>query len=246
MIGHIIFLGAFFTVVAVIAITVARALLRSRRDLRKQMVNRIRWHGVFEDLPARDRICRHVLTGEFKSRQCPNSFDCRECETHHKWVERHPVAKGDHPEEDMFGMAFPLDRFYHRGHTWAKMESDGTITIGLDDLGRRLLGTPDAIELPGPGTRLEANGPAFRVRRQGTEVRVLSPVDGRVIESCGMTIRVRPDSLDLTHLLRGAEVRPWLMREMERLQLAVSASLADGGVPTEADMDAVSEMLLEP
>lgn len=246
MIGHIIFLGAFFSVLTIITVTLASALLRSRRDLRRQMVERIRWHGDFEDLPARDRVCRHVLTGEFKSRQCPNGFDCRECETHNKWVEKHPAAGADHPEEDMFGMAFPLDRFYHRGHTWVKMESDGTLTIGLDDLGRRLLGTPDSVELPAPGARLETNGAAFRARRQGIEVRVLAPVDGEVIEARDMTLRVRPDKLDFRHLLRGAEVRPWLMREMERLQLAVSANLADGGVPMEADMDAVSEMLLEP
>ncbi len=38
------------------------------------------------------------------------------------------------------------------------------------------------------------------------------------------------------HLLRGAEIAPWVMREMERLQLTLAAegaepTLADGGVP---------------
>ena len=65
----------------------------------------------------------------------------------------------------------------------------------------------------------------------------------------------------MRHLLSGAEVKPWLMREMERLQLALTMegasvpSLADGGVPVrdiaaaypQTDWDAVcGEMFLEP
>ncbi len=243
MLGHFIFLGAFFSVITIIGVTLLAALYRSQSDLRRQKVDRIRWHTDFEDLPADDRICRHVLTGEFKSRQCPHAFDCRECETHRKLSERHPLALVGRAEEDMFGMSFPLDRFYHRGHTWARPEPDGTMTVGVDDLGTRLLGTPDAVESPQVGTHLEANGTAFRVRKHGAEVRLLSPVDGEVLESSGLHLRVRPDSGDVRHLLRGPEVHPWLMREMERLQ---GQTLADGGVPVAADLDAVAEMFLEP
>ena len=104
----------------------------------------------FHDLPAADRACRHVLTGEFKSRECPNAFDCRGCETHAKLVALHPPAAGEESEAEIFGMSFPLDRMYHRGHTWARPEADGTVTVGLDDLGTRLLGTPDAVDCRRP------------------------------------------------------------------------------------------------
>jgi glycine cleavage system H lipoate-binding protein len=240
---RIVFLGVFSAVAVIVACTVINAILRARRALRHGEVDHIRWHGDFEDLSSRDRICRHVLTGELQSRQCPNAFDCRECETHGKLLERHPLPAAPRNEEDMFGMSFPLDRFYHRGHTWARLDADGNMTIGLDDLGRRLLGAPDSVELPHPGERIETNGTAFRVRRNGVEVRVLAPVDGTVMEASGLGMRVRPDSLNLAHLLRGSEVRPWLMRELERLQ---GQSLADGGVPVEADAETVAEMFLEP
>jgi hypothetical protein len=264
--AHTIFLTAFFTVVAAIAVTVATAFFRSWRALRRDDAGRIRWHSDFHDLPAADRDCRHVLTGEFASRQCPNAFDCRECATHARWIKDHPPAAAAESEDEIFGLSFPLNRFYHRGHTWARPEADGTVTIGLDDLGRRLLGTPDAVELPQPGTRLAANGPAFRVRKREAEVRVLSPVDGEVVEIGGADrdyfLRVKPigDSCDMRHLLCGWEVRPWLSRELERLQLVLSPdgaspALADGGVPV-ADIsaqypavnwDAVcGEMFLEP
>src|SRR5579862_8462492 len=105
--GHIVFLGAFYTVLVVVLTTVLNAAIRSRRDLRSRKVEHIRWHSDFHDLPAGDRVCRHVLTGEFQNRECPNSFDCRGCETHAKLIARHPAADGG--EEEIFGMSFPLD-----------------------------------------------------------------------------------------------------------------------------------------
>jgi glycine cleavage system H protein len=259
-----IFLGAFYTVLTIIAATLLNALWRSFRAMRRGKVEEIRWHSDFHDLPTCDRDCRHVLTGEFQHRECPNAFDCRGCQTHARWIAQHPVRAGE--EDDVFGMSFPRDRLYHRGHTWARPEADGTVTVGLDDLGRRLLGRPDSLELPAAGTRLAVNGPAFRVRRREAEVRVLSPVDGEVVETGAVDgdylLRVKPvgERCDMRHLLSGWEVRPWIMREMEHLQLALStdgmrATLADGGVPVadlaascpDADWDAVcGEMFLEP
>jgi len=264
--GHIIFLGAFYLVLMTVATTIVAALRRSRRAIVEHRVEEIGWHADFHDLPPRDRVCRHVLTGEFKRRECPHAFDCRECETHAKLIEKHPLQP-DRSEQDLFGMAFPLDRFYHRGHTWVRPESDGTVTVGLDDLGSRLAGKPDAAGLPLPGALLEVNGTAFRVRKRGADVRVLSPVDGEVVAAGGpdadWILKVRPTAageLGLRHLLRGAEIRPWILRELERLQLALSSSLsvptlADGGVLVgdlaascpAADWDAVcGEMFLEP
>lgn len=264
--GHVIFLGAFYTVLAIVAVTVLRAIDCSRRDLRAHKTDKIRWHSDFEDLLPRDRLCRHVLTGEFRERQCPNAFDCRECETHRKLIaKRLPASPGG--EEEICGMAFPLDRFYHRGHTWARLKSDGTVTIGLDELGKRLVGSADSFDLPVPGEHIQANGTAFHFRRRGASVRVLAPVDGEVLEVCGDAdgwfLSVRPDApgeSGFRHLLRGAEIAPWIMREMERLQLALcgggaAATLADGGVPVadiadaypEADWGEVcGEMFLEP
>src|ERR1017187_6959316 len=79
-----IFLGAFYTVLVVVATTLLNALWRSHRDLSKGKVEDIRWHSDFHDLSAADRSCRHVLTGEFASRECPHAFDCRQCKTHAK------------------------------------------------------------------------------------------------------------------------------------------------------------------
>jgi glycine cleavage system H protein len=237
--GHLIFLGVFFSVLIVIATTVVTASIRAGRDGHARTIENLRWQSSFHDLPARDRACRHELTGEFKQRTCKLKFDCRQCETHAKLVAKHPVGPG---EPSVFGLHFPLDRMYHRGHTWARTEEDGTITVGLDDLGRRLMGTPDVLELPAVGNRVEVNGTAWRMRKSGASVRVLSPVEGIVVDTgdpeSGWYLKVRPTDTATTHLLRGAEVKVWIGRELEKLQLLMGeagagASLADGGVMVE-------------
>jgi hypothetical protein len=262
--GTVIFMGAFYTVLTIVAATVLTALWRSYRALGARKVEAIRWHSDFHELPMRDRACRHAITGEFQGRVCPNDFDCRTCEMHARFMAKHPPTPVSEPEEDVYGLSFPLDRVYHRGHTWVKSEPDGTVTVGLDDLGQRMLGAPEAIELPKPGERVTVNGTAWRATKRGATVRVLSPVEGEVVETGApggeWYLKIRPDKLDLRHLLSGREVKPWVMRELERLQMALAPAgatptLADGGAPVadlsaaypQADWDAVcGEIFLNP
>lgn len=262
--GHLIFLGLFFAAVLTVFSTVTISAWRARRNLLAEKLNHIRWHSEFHDLPVRDRACRHDLTGEFMHRTCPNAFDCRECETHESLTAARPPAAA--ADAKPFGLSFPQDRLYHRGHTWAREEADGTVTVGLDDFAARLVGKPDEVILPKPGEQLEVNGPGFTLRRGGNEVRVLAPVEGEVVATGGpgeaFYLKLKPagPKADTSHLLRGAEVQAWLAREMERLQLALSTrkgapALADGGVLVDdlpksypqADWDAVwGEIFLEP
>lgn len=263
MLSHVIFLGLFYTVLAVVSITVALSLFRSVRHFRARRAETICWQATFPDLPVSERVCRHEFTGEFQHRTCDKAFDCRACQTHAALVAKNPPAAG---EPNVMGLDFPLDRFYHRGHAWAHAEPDGTVTVGLDALGSRLVAQPDATELPAIGTHIQANGAAWYVRKRGAHVRILSPLDGEVVATGGAQhgwyLKVKPDGgqLDARHLLRGAEIRPWILREMERLQASLAPAtqtptMADGGVPMDdiaagypdADWDTIcGEIFLQP
>lgn len=270
MLSHVIFLGLFYTVLAVLSATVALSLFRAAQDFRVRRAEAICWQATFPDLPARERVCRHEFTGEFAHRTCDKAFDCRECQTHAALVAERPpdaapLSREAHQGE-IFGLEFPLDRYYHRGHAWAHPQPDGTVTVGLDALGARLVAEPDAIELPAVGSHIQTNGAAWHVRKRGADVRILSPLDGEVVATSdsqnGWDLKVKPDGgqLDARPLLRGAEIRPWIAREMERLQSALAPAgqaptMADGGVPVDdiaasypdADWDAVcSEIFLQP
>src|SRR5512138_142319 len=41
----------------------------------------------------------------------------------------------------------------HPGHTWARIEKDGTVTVGIDDFAHKLVG-PAAVELPTVGAHV--------------------------------------------------------------------------------------------
>jgi len=274
-VGQYIFIGAFVVILTAIALTLMLAAWRTRRALRKAPVEKIGWEGAFEDLPEPARACRHAFTGERPGRICKHGFDCRECEGHEALcAQRCPhetdVAAGDlsatQTATAVAGMELPGDRLYHRGHTWVRKADDGTLEVGLDPFGVRLLGLPEQLRLPEPGERLFVNGPAFRVRRGGATARVLSPVDGTVVETggpeAGWYLRVKPDAPEpnLKHLLDAHEAQAWLRADLERLHgllapTPLGASLQDGGeladdlpraLPT-ADWDAVwAEFFLEP
>lgn len=263
--GHLIFLGVFYSVLVVIGATLVLASLRALKNHRARRMEKIRWESDFHDLTASERACRHVFTGEFKNRVCERALDCRECGTHAKLIAKTGQPGPVEAEEMVLGMPLRMDRLYHRGHTWVQREQDGTVTVGLDELGSRLIGTPDRIEFPPVGTQLALNGTGWSITRGGASVRILSPVEGEVVATGGTPdgwyLKIRPAHQEFTHLLRGNEVRLWLMREMERLQLTLgrerglAPALADGGVPVDdmpqahpqADWDSVwGTMFLEP
>lgn len=262
--GHVIFLGAFYTVVMIVLATVVRALVRSRHHVRVEKVEAFRWKQDFHDLPARDRRCRHELNGEVDSRLCENGFDCRSCAKHPEFVQA-AAARADLPKGELFGFPMPLDRLYHRGHTWVRKEKDGTLSVGLDELGARLIGKPERLDLPELGQHLNANATAWSAARNGATVRVLAPIEGTVLATGGPDqgwyLKLRPDGPqpDTRHLLRDGEAVRWMSRELDRLQLLAThgacPALADGGALVE-DLGAAlpknewaavcGEMLLEP
>src|SRR5512135_1174495 len=45
----------------------------------------------------------------------------------------------------------PADLFFHRGHTWVRLEGGDTVTIGLDDFAQKLVGPVGSLQLPAVG-----------------------------------------------------------------------------------------------
>ena len=263
--GNIIFLSIFYSVVAVILGSFSIAAIRAFRDLKPDRLDEIRWHFDFESLPEFAKVCRHAFTGEVNQRVCRNGFDCRTCKVHSKITGVPRITKSVYSEGEIpFGLKISANCLYHRGHTWVRVESDGTLTLGLDKLAEGLVWSQCEADLPAVGTRLHVNGTGWYFRKEASRARVLSPVDGEVIavggRKEGFYLKVNPgNDSDLRHLLKGLEVGPWMTSEVERLEIALGASdgavsLADGGVlldniaanyPEQGWEDILALMLLE-
>jgi glycine cleavage system H lipoate-binding protein len=68
----------------------------------------------------------------------------------------------------------------HPGHTWARLEADGLVAVGIDDFAHKLV-CPATVDLPALGTRVAQGEPALALRDEGRSVPMLSPVDGTVV-----------------------------------------------------------------
>jgi glycine cleavage system H lipoate-binding protein len=84
--------------------------------------------------------------------------------------------------------------YLHPGHTWARLEKDGVVTIGIDDFAHKLVG-PAEVELPALGAKVAQGEPAIELRDEDRDVALLSPVDGTVV-AVNAAVANRPGALD--------------------------------------------------
>ncbi|MEW6749625.1 MAG: glycine cleavage system protein H [Candidatus Latescibacterota bacterium] len=144
--------------------------------------------------------------------------------------------------------------FYHPGHTWAMPLQGSTVRIGLDDFAQKLLGTPERVSLPQPGTALGQGEQALNLTIGSRAIPLLSPVDGEVVAvneevvrspelvnrdpyGQGWLVEVRGPRVkaNLKGLLSGRLALSWMEATAEGLRRRISGELGlamqDGGVP---------------
>jgi glycine cleavage system H lipoate-binding protein len=143
---------------------------------------------------------------------------------------------------------------FHQGHTWAAHEDGEIVTVGLDDFAGKLLGVPDAIDLPAIGQRLRQGEKGWHVSLAGKSVGMVSPVDGKVVAvnsavlddpslattrpyQDGWLLKVRVPNwrTSMRNLLQGNLAVSWMRETVERLRRMPAGELGvvmpDGGAP---------------
>ncbi len=76
---------------------------------------------------------------------------------------------------------FPDDIRYASTHEWARLESDGTVTVGITDHAQEELGDVVFVELPEVGQAVIAGGEAGVVESVKAASDIYAPVGGEVI-----------------------------------------------------------------
>jgi len=76
----------------------------------------------------------------------------------------------------------PADLKFLSSHEWARVESDGTVTVGISDQAQGLLGDIVFVELPELGQSIDAESDAAIVESVKAASDVYSPLSGEVIE----------------------------------------------------------------
>ena len=139
------------------------------------------WVEKMMQLPASQRKCRYMITGEIGRKICPNAYECGNCSfdqmmQSRRQTEPEPIRVQGHAT----GFEIPDGIYLHEGHMWARPEYGGRVRVGLDDFAKRLLGSFNSIALPGTGEEIKQGEAVIQVKRNGEIARVLSPIDGVV------------------------------------------------------------------
>jgi glycine cleavage system H protein len=151
------------------------------------------------------------------------------------------------------GFQVPQNLRYHPGHTWALSESPTLVRVGMDDFAARLMGQVSSVTLPQRGQWIRQGQKVWSLRRDGTTVDMLSPIEGSVTDvneavlqqpdlartdpyGEGWLLKVEsPDAkTNFRNLLGGSLARWWTeeaaMRLQRRMPGVLDAVAQDGGV----------------
>ena len=75
----------------------------------------------------------------------------------------------------------PADLRFAQSHEWARLEADGTVTVGISDHAQEALGDVVFVELAEVGAQFDAAGQAGVVESVKAASDIYAPVAGKVI-----------------------------------------------------------------
>ena len=152
----------------------------------------------------------------------------------------------------------PRGVFLAPGHTWLQLERSGGVRIGGDRFPLTALGGVDRLDVANEGTRVRQGDVLARLGSGKRELRLLSPVEGRVTAvnhsllakpddlhadpyKAGWFCSIQPERLatSLKRMVIAEETEEWMRSELGRLRDTLSSregaltALADGGPPVE-------------
>ena len=167
-------------------------------------------------------------------------------------AERWPAVAVAAPWPSLGWFQVPAGVALHPGHTWARLEADGLVAVGVDDFAQRLV-APTTVELPHAGAVVTQGEAAVALGDGRYSVPLVSPVNGTVVAvnravaedpnllqnayGAGWLFKVKAPRLeaDQRQLLHARSARTFLDGEAEALAMRASPEvgqvLQDGGLP---------------
>jgi glycine cleavage system H lipoate-binding protein/ABC-type phosphate transport system substrate-binding protein len=134
-------------------------------------------------------------------------------------------------------LASPAGVFFAKTHTWAFMEKEGMVKLGIDDFIQHITGSLTRVVMKSPGEKIRKGEIALTIIREGKQLNLYAPVTGIIREnnkrlltnsalinnspySEGWIYTIEPKNWlkDIQYLLMGEQYREWLKDEIVRLK----------------------------
>ena len=158
----------------------------------------------------------------------------------------------------------PGGAFISANHAWARIEPNGQVRVGLDDLARKALGAVNAVTPVEAGTVVKMGDPLATLVHGGETIHIHAPLSGKMIKDNlelkadpgllsespydrGWICLLQPSDLagELASLRIGKPLVTWYQEEVERLRRAAPAPAA-GPVAPPTDWATFERQFLEP
>ena len=142
------------------------------------------------------------------------------------------------------GLAFSEDHvkvspglYYDKSHTWAYLETDGTVKIGIDDFLQRVTGPLTKVKMLSPGEGVKKGKKAVSIIQEGKQLDICAPLSGTIKEintrlssdssllnsspyNEGWIYKIEPANWfqEVQFMILGNSYRRWLKKEVQRLK----------------------------
>jgi len=145
---------------------------------------------------------------------------------------------------DEKSVVVPRGLYFDKSHTWAFMEIDGNVRIGIDDFLQHITGPVTRIKMKSPGEMIKKGEKIFSIIQNGKQLAIHSPVSGTIkvqnemLANDTSTINASPYSAGWVYLIEPANwiretqfmvmaerYTEWLRFEFSRLKDFFSVSL---------------------
>ncbi|MBK7712647.1 MAG: hypothetical protein IPJ37_18060 [Bacteroidales bacterium] len=83
---------------------------------------------------------------------------------------------------DQNSMRIPKGIYYDKTHTWAFLEANGTVKVGIDDFLQHITGKITRIKMTDPGKKVKKGEQILSVIQNGKQLNLYSPISGTIVE----------------------------------------------------------------
>lgn len=95
-------------------------------------------------------------------------------------LSKNGVFSTNTPGFDEHSVAAPNGLYFDKSHTWAFMEKDGTVTVGIDDFLQHVTGPVTRVEMKNPGEKIKKGDLLFSIIQFGKQLKIAAPISGTI------------------------------------------------------------------
>lgn len=148
------------------------------------------------------------------------------------------------PGFDENSIEVPKGIYFNRSHSWAFMEKDGNVSIGIDDFLQHVTGPITRVEMRNPGEKIKKGERLFSIVQSGKQLTLYSPISGIIKQlnetlkedasminsspfSDGWIYRIEPSNwfMEINFMNMSEKYKKWINTEFSRMKDFLAATL---------------------